>query len=405
MTVPDRIRKSEPSEASALGTTKSRADSYQLTGNGVTLGSGGLSASGASGFILGPSASTVSMPITLGTAQTWHILGTYEGHFYGELPFNLTLDSGLSGPGALTTDLSGDVRGELQLAGDNEIGPVAIDGNGGADGDGDLRLPASGKLNASNGNAVTVNGGRLSATGAAVGPLTSTGGTVSVGATSAPAGSLTAPSARFDATSEVDFSVADIGSTPGTDYGQLTSTEAVDLGGAALSIDTFDGCAGVPVGSTYTLVSTTGSLSGRFTGTAANGTTVIAACQGATTEQPFRVDYNETGSPQTVTATALTPLVTTQTLLIQASTSSSPSSPLPVTNQPVTVIAELDAGVGVPSGTFSFAEGGNAIPGCSSLPVVASLDASYAASCRVSSISTAQTVAPVSAPQTVVGRR
>ncbi len=117
------------------------SDSDQLTGNGVTLGSGGLSASGASGFILGPSASTVSVPITLGTAQTWHILGTCEGHFYEELPLHLTLDSGLSGPGALTTDLSGDVWGELQLAGDNEIGPVAIDGDGGADGDGTCDSP------------------------------------------------------------------------------------------------------------------------------------------------------------------------------------------------------------------------------------------------------------------------
>ena len=199
--------------------------------------------------------------------------------------------------------------GTLDLGGDVEVGNVGLGGTGGTLFVGDPSF--AGSLNATDGNTVTVSSHDLldaSNNTAQVGALT-INGSLGVGddAETTPAGSVSAVSATFNSGSSLAFGIVDTGTTAGTDYGQLTSAGAVDLGGANLSIssDAFSagqltGCLGLPFGRAYTLISTTGTLTGTFAN-APGGGVIADSCNGSTTD--YRINYNETGSPQTVTAT------------------------------------------------------------------------------------------------------
>src|SRR5205823_10783861 len=129
--------------------------------------------------------------------------------------------------------------------------------------------------------------------GGSVGALTTNSARLNIGI-----GGLTARSATFDSASTLTFVVGSSGQGGGTD---LSSTGAIDLGGAQLALNS---CGPLPVGQTFTLVSTTGTLTGAF-GNAPNGSTFTLDECGSTSY--FRIDYQETGSPQTVTATVIAP--------------------------------------------------------------------------------------------------
>ena len=283
-------------------------DAYSLSGDGITLGAGGLTASPSGTSVPGEfGASGIFLPITLGATQSWSING-------GSGNPSLAILGGVSGAAAgLTVNLNQPTPtypgGTLELGGDVEVGNVSLDGTGGTLFVGDPSF--AGSLNASDGNTITVSTRVLldaSANTATAGALT-VDGSVGVGddAETTPAGSLSAVSATFNSGSSLAFGIVDTGTTAGTDYGQLTSAGAVNLAGANLSIssDTFNqgqltGCLGLPFGQVYTLISTTGTLTGTFANVP-NGGFIADSCNGSTTD--YRINYNETGSPQTVTAT------------------------------------------------------------------------------------------------------
>ena len=132
-------------------------------------------------------------------------------------------------------------------------------------------------------------------------------------------GILHLPSASFDAGSFIQFGLTSGGTQAGVDYTQLASSGAVNLGGATIELNGFNStiqhgmCPAVPLGQVDTLVSTTGSLIGTF-GNAPNGATITAAeCLNlgphgevlSESTLTFRINYNTTSSPETVTATAV----------------------------------------------------------------------------------------------------
>jgi hypothetical protein len=350
------------------------SDSYDLTGDGITV-DGGVTMGPGSGQGFD---ATVSLPITLGADQTWDLEATAD---YGSL---LYLTAPLTGDHALTLPGGG---GGLIMSGDNEIGPVTISGQDGPTGcspvlglvrhaappppPGGLIAPG-GELNATDGNMVTLTDAYLGAVAVALGPLSSVGSCTEIGLEGqSPTGSLSVASATFDATSDIGFNIAG-GDVPGADYSQLTSTGAIDLGGAGLDInsDTTDGyCVTPSAGQAYTLVSTTGTLTGTF-GNAPNGAMIEDDCAG----QSYEINYNTNTLPRTVTATAVGATTSTSLALLPVS---------PVTNQTVLLSATVDAQGAPVTGAVAFEEDGVTIPGCGAQPIInafgASCDASFAA--------------------------
>ena len=232
---------------------------------------------------------------------------------------------------------------------------------------------AGGSLNGTSGNSVTFNDlqavfdtpfttGSLSATGALV-QTSSTG--------ESPVADLTVDcNASFDQGSEYFTVINEAGTTPGTDYSQLSASGDVSLGGAELVLEgqhpSTNNCPGLDVGDVYTLITTTGSLSGTFFMTP-DGSTMQMLCSGGTAPT-FRINY---------TANSVTATVVSDTTTIMAVNPSSAA-----TNQPVALTANVTAayGSGTPSGMVEFDNNGTPISGCSSVP----LDDSGAATCQAS---------------------
>jgi hypothetical protein len=285
-----------------LGNPETFFDYYRLSGDGITLGSGGLSASSPANANL-PRPFYLELPITLGASQTWSLTGPPGG---GVGTGGNVIAEALSGSSAdLTINLS-DSSG-LYLQGDNEVGNVSVKAGDAASGSINL-LGEPGhvyQLDATDGHTVTVSGVDLAETNTALGALVSIGAYINVGwpyATNP--GTLNTTSASFDATSDVDFEIAEPGTTAGTDYAQLTSTGPVQLGGS--SVELFESlpsgeCPALQVGYTYTLISTTGGLSGAF-GNAPEGSVIH---DGLYCNNTYRINYHETGPTQTVTATVV----------------------------------------------------------------------------------------------------
>jgi hypothetical protein len=279
-------------------------DGYDLSGQGIALGSGGISASpapGASGAL-----ASVGLPIALNASQTWTVAGP-SGGAVGQS--GLLFSSPLTGAGdALTIDTSN--GSGLLLTSETEVGPIAVEGTDTSDtglaarANGGLFLASSGSLNSSDGGSVTLHDAGLEAAGS-TGALASVGGELVVGE---PTGVLRAPSATFDPASAVAFSIVGAGTVAGVDYSQLASTGAISLGGASLSIDgpaSGEACAPtLPVGQQYTLIRTSGSLSGSF-GNAPEGSEVAVTQPGPCAPQHLRIAYQQTGAMQTVTGTVV----------------------------------------------------------------------------------------------------
>jgi hypothetical protein len=285
-----------------LGKPETFFDYYSLSGDGITLGSGGLSASSPANADL-PRPFYVELPITLGASQTWSLSGPPGG---GVGTGGNVIAEDLSGSSAdLTVNLS-DSSG-LYLQGDNEVGDVNV--NAGDAGSGSINFLGEPdhvyQLDATDGHTVTVSGVDLAETNTALGALVSSGAGINVGwpfATNP--GTLSTASASFDAASYVGFEIAEPGTTAGTDYAQLTAAGPVNLGGATgeLFETVPDGeCPALQVGYAYTLISTTGGLSGAF-GNAPEGSVIH---DGVYCNNNYRINYHETGPTQTVTATVV----------------------------------------------------------------------------------------------------
>ena len=328
------------SGVSLTGLTIDAKTSYNVTGNAVTLGSGGISTTGGGSNL----AASWSAPIALNGSQTWSIGGGGQ----------LAMDGAISGASdAVTVDFSG-FDSILAINSDDEIGPVTASGGG------FLSLDGGASLNGTDGNAVSLTSGSyLQEIGnATLGPLTVTGSNIGVGGAFSVDNLTVNGTASIDGASTTTFG---LGASTGS---QLSASGNVSLGGS-VSLET---CSALTPGTTYTLVqSTGGSLSGTFSN-APEGATLTAQCLGSTPEGTVQLHYTATS----VTANVMTPTTTAL---------ASPSPASSVSGQSVTLTATVaGSGSATPTGTVAFDTGGQPITGCTAQP----LDASGSATCTTS---------------------
>lgn len=301
---------------------------YVLSGQGLTLGSGGLSigaSEGSAGSFI------TATPMTLSGSQTWSVSQ------------HVILGEALSGE---TSELTMNVNGATQfyfgdpyagspfgpLSVNNELGNVTINGSApGAGGSlGSVVYLTGGKFNADDGHMLNLHNVQLE-DGAVTGPITATSSSLFLGGGSATGPvaltnsqlsfdeTLSLPSLSLDEHSTLKMHVGISGSNQSE---EIVSTGAISLGDSALAVTPIDdpgsACLAPTVGQTYTLLSTTGSLSGTFgsysvSGNPTNNPLLIPCFDGNHKTGPeeetaarvylYRINYNTTGSPKTVTAT------------------------------------------------------------------------------------------------------
>ena len=331
----------------------------------LTIGSGGIDATTSSNVF---EPSEIDTPITLGASQTWPIDGGRSG--VGQL----NVDGGITGSTyALGVQLSN--VGYLDLGGNNETGAVTLSGSDSSDtglsayDNGAVAVDSGGKLNSSDGHTLQLDSAAIFGEGT-LGPIKSSGGVITAGD---PLGSLTVDGAiTLDSSSALQFAVADSGTTPGTDYSQLSTTGNIDLNNAALDItgaDASNDCPAFNLGATYTLITTTGTITGTFAG----GQEVALDCVG---RQPLvALGYGS----NTVTATVVGPRSPTVTTL-----SASPWPPH--AGEPLTLTATVTADFGTPAGSIEFGVpevgiGQGLIQGCSENTPLTQVGSSYQATC------------------------
>jgi len=278
-------------------------DDYLIGGEGLKLGSGGLTAAPALGSV-GPSGDVIETPLALSASQAWHLTG--RDSLANEA--GLLLAGNVIGPGhALEVKMS--EESVLYLAEDDiQTGPLTFSGANPAQAgvfNGVVVLFGAG-LNASSGQPVKLSHVFAAGSGA-VGTLESTGAELDVGN---PPGKLEASSAAFDSTSRVKFGIAGAGVTPGTANSQLVAQGPVNLGGAQLEVVVRPPKQGAPCpeltrGATYTFVSAKGPLSGDFSNAPASGSELpVRFAQACPKEsRTIHIDYHESGAIQTVTGT------------------------------------------------------------------------------------------------------
>lgn len=353
---------------------------YSITGSGFTLGSGGLTGqtTSTSGPVSGPP--IIYTPIALGANQNWSVSAPAGG--FGEV----ALMGALSGASyTLTVNLS---NGALGLGGmppfsiDDEVGAVTVSSPVGSTGA--LTLGPGASLNGTNGNPVSFTDSALSAQGSnAIGALTTVGSNVSIEPFSPTSSSVLAVTGgiTMDSTSGLSLGITGTGSPPaaGTDYTQLTATGNISLNGPSLTLNQYvnsgTSCPSLHVGDVYTLVKTTGTLTGTF-GNAPNGSTMTLTCYyngGSSSGPTVRINYTSSS----VTATVISATTTS----LKANPSSS------VTNQSVTLTATVTPsyGTSTPPGTVEFDNNGASISGCSAQPVSSSGTATCTTSFSASS--------------------
>ncbi len=281
------------------------ADDYLLAGEGIALGSGGLTAApaaGASGF----AGSFIEMPLRLSESQRWSIANRSGGEI-GEN--GLLVGGELTGAGsALAVELSNGPA--LVLANSTEVGPVTIEGQNtsGKNIANGLVVLGEGELNSSDREPVELSHVYFAGTGA-VGALATNHVSLDVGSGTYPAEGLEASSVRLDSASGVLFEIMGSETTAQTDYSQLVSHGLVELAGAIVvevgKPPEGGGCPVLKPGEKYTFVSTTGALSGTFSDALEGGPEIpIVFAEGCShAPQTMRIGYNRTGATETVTGT------------------------------------------------------------------------------------------------------
>lgn len=257
-----------------------------VTGDPLTLGSGGLTVQAAANTSsqVHPS---FSPSIILSAPQTWSIVGHSKVQVASVTgatePLWIVFDNlGSNSPAFLP---------RLDLADDVEAGAITAQGPGAID-----LVGAPFSLNGTDGNPVSLNKGAdlfIGSPNASTGPLTSAHGRVQLGRGSTPEATLSVTGSgkvSLDSKSSMQLFIDKAGRTPGKAYSQLRAHGAVTLGGAELTINgpvSGPYCAKLHRGDVDTLVTTTGSLSGRFRAwdplrrvafAVRNGTTVPVSC-------------------------------------------------------------------------------------------------------------------------------
>lgn len=197
------------------------AENYVLVGEGITLGSGGFTASPGASQVAG---TFLAMPIALGASQNWSI-----GSGGGTLEENgVAIEEPITGPGkSLTVELSKDPG--LLLGSSIEVGSLTFSGANPSQAgifNGVVDLFGA-NLNASNGQPVALN--HIFALGAgAFGALSANAGELIVGSALYPSKGIEAKSVLLDSASRLGFRISGTGASAQNDYSQLTSTGAVE---------------------------------------------------------------------------------------------------------------------------------------------------------------------------------
>jgi hypothetical protein len=268
---------------------------YAIDGNAVTIGADGVAVTNVRSVA---QASSLDLPVTLGTSQSWSIDGGSGG--YAELD----LGGVLSGT-ASSLEVGLQNYALLDLRADDEVGPVTITGadptnnGGGASANGFVTLgsdSSAGALNSSDHNPVTLSDVALRGSGS-LGPLTTAGDTIQIGASyPAPPGTVAVNGdASLDAATIAAFRIDPSGSS------RLTATGNVDLGGARLRA-----AVGAPAclasGQTFTIVSAA-AVTGMFAGVPDGATVHIDPPVLDCTPAALRIHYTSS----TVTGTVVTP--------------------------------------------------------------------------------------------------
>jgi Bacterial Ig-like domain (group 3) len=349
------------------------AGQYKLQGNALTVGASGITDNPG-----GRRGDVINAPLTLGAAQTWAI-GKGTGSAYDSLSLTGAITGSSSALSLTFPASSGAATGDLFVDSNMEVGPVTVSGVGGLHIGGCPTCNAPGSVNGSDGNAVLIHAGAklVANPRSTVGPLTVTGGKLLLGTNTTNTGATTlAANGAFsiDSASTTTTFINANGSTPGTDFSQLSATGNVSLAGqlvigqgAAAS-----GCVALTAGDVATLFTTTGTLSGTFSN-AHQGAILTLSPSCASTAAKVQIDYTS----NSVTATVVGATTATTTTL--ATPEPSPAS----TNQGVTLTATVATSTVAPAGTVAFSANGTAISGCTSQPVTAS-GSSGTATCTTS---------------------
>jgi hypothetical protein len=297
------------------------SNAYAINGEGFALGGGGLEVAEP---LSGAHDVEIYAPIDLVGDQTWDLSGGGEGS--GQTVTTLGALSGDTSSLAvnLQTADAGFSLGRTDTTPDNELGNVTVVGVSSKTDNFFLESA----LNVTDGNTLTVENvsfgiGTHGSSGPVVGINAALELAGSIGALTSTSshlhvpGVLRLPSASFDSGSAVEFGIGGPGIEAGSDFTQLNATGSVSLGGSTLELNglgatiQFGTCA-PPTGQVYTIVSTTGTISGTF-GNAPNGGVISASeCLNlgphgeviSDAKPSFRINYNTTSSPETVTATA-----------------------------------------------------------------------------------------------------
>jgi hypothetical protein len=275
---------------------------YSITGEGITLGAGGLSATTASSESSGNT--SILAPITLGASQTWAINGNED-------KANGVFAQSVTGPSADTLGITLSHKGHVSFTGN--LGPIAITGTNSSDSgnaaplNGAVEVPG-GPLNGTDGEPVNVADAWLDTNGpgATVGPLMTTGALVSVGSFVG-AGVLTVDGGlTLDSESVLQLSINGSGGA----YSQVRSSGTVNLANAQLVLEGVKPgifpptCPTLVSGQVDTLITTTGSLVGTFTSLPDGSTVALSGCTG--TAPIVEINY----TAHAVTATVVAPSFT-----------------------------------------------------------------------------------------------
>ena len=276
------------------------ANDYLIGGDGITIGSDGLTASPEA---TGSAGDIIEMPLHLSASQTWHIASGG-----GELGENgLLLAGGLTGSGnALTVELSDGPLVYL-YENDTEVGPVTIDGAETS------KVAANGivsflgaKLDSSDEEPVELSHVFFAGSGA-IGPLRTDSADLDVGS---PDQDIEATSVKLDSASHVEFNVTGEGMDAQAEYSQLVSRGSVELASSKIEVvvrppEEGKPCPTLTPGQKYTFISTTGTLSGSFSNAPEPGEEIPIRLADACTQksQKIRISYHETGGMETVTGT------------------------------------------------------------------------------------------------------
>jgi hypothetical protein len=279
------------------------SDGYLLEGEGITLGSGGITATPAATG--GVSGTFMAVPLRLSAPQRWSIANRSGGQIEED---GLLLGEEVTGASPLTIELD---RGPaLVLENDTEVGPLKIEGPNasGEHIDNGSVIMAGGKLNATDHEPVELSRVYFEGAGT-VGPLTVNDATLVVGGDTESPGGLAAASAKIDPDGGALFSIGGEGTTAQVNYSQLTSTGPIELSGAIAVVvnkpSKAGACATLTQGEKYTFISTTGQLSGVFANAPEGGPEITVGFAKGCAQQSrtMRISYLRSGGTETVTGT------------------------------------------------------------------------------------------------------